>query len=93
SVLVDSINATNPAFRASDRGFRGFLSGYGLQSGPGQRRDIAMLNSLINGQSTMMAYNDCFWLMVPLLLTSLPLILLLPRRGVPEDPEVAAGLH
>jgi DHA2 family multidrug resistance protein len=93
SMLVDSITVTNPVFQTTDNGYRGFLSSNGLQSAPGQRRDIAMLNSMINGQSTMMAYNDCFWLLVPLLLVSLPLIFLLPNRGVPDDSEGAAGAH
>lgn len=93
SVLVSGVNATNPAFRSTDRGFRGFLASNGYQAEPSQRRDMAMLNSIINGQSTMMAYNDCFWLMVPMLLATIPLLLLLPRRGVPEDSEGAAPMH
>ncbi|HUY39001.1 MAG TPA: DHA2 family efflux MFS transporter permease subunit [Candidatus Binataceae bacterium] len=93
SMLVDSISATNPAFRASDRSYRGFLASNGLQSAPGQRRDMAMLNSVINGQSTMMAYNDCFWLLAPMVLAALPLILLLPNRGVPDDSDGTAQAH
>ncbi|MHB8382309.1 MAG: MFS transporter, partial [Candidatus Binataceae bacterium] len=93
SILVDSISATNPAFRATDQGYRGFLTSNGLQSAPGQRRDLAMLNSMINGQSTMMAYNDSFWMLVPMLLITLPLIFLLPNRGVPEEADPSAGAH
>ncbi len=93
SMLVDSISATNPVFKTTDNGYRGFLSSNGLQSAPGQRRDIAMLNSMINGQSTMMAYNDTFWVLVPLLLMVLPMIFLLPNTGVPEDTGGAAEAH
>jgi hypothetical protein len=52
-----------------------------------------MLNSMINGQSTMMAYNDSFWMLVPMLLITLPLIFLLPNRGVPDDTDATAGAH
>jgi MFS transporter, DHA2 family, multidrug resistance protein len=93
SMLVDSITATNPALRTTDQGYRGFLSSNGLRSAPGQRRDLAMLNAMINGQSTMMAYNDSFWMLVPMLLITLPLIFLLPNRGVPDDTDATAGAH
>ncbi|HVA80829.1 MAG TPA: DHA2 family efflux MFS transporter permease subunit [Candidatus Binataceae bacterium] len=91
AMLVESVTATNPTFRSADNGYRAFLSGAGLQSAPGQRRDIAILNSMINGQSATMAYNDCFWLLVPLLLITLPLIFLLPRRGIPDQTDGTAG--
>jgi DHA2 family multidrug resistance protein len=93
SVLVDSISATNPTFRSIDNGYQGFLRGNGLQSAPGQRRDLAMLNSMINGQSTMMAYNDTFFLLVPLLVVALPLIFMLPNRGVPDDTGGSDAAH
>ncbi len=93
SMLVDSITATNPTFRAADQRYRGFLAGSGLQAASGQPRDIAILNSVINGQSTMMAYNDCFWMLAPLLLAALPLILLLPKQGVPAETEGSDAVH
>jgi len=89
SSLVDSFSATNPVFRQTDAEFRSALMGAGLHSAPGQRRDLAMLNTIVNRQSTMMAYNDCFWLVVPMFLVALPLLLLLPREGVPPDAEHA----
>ena len=55
-----------------------------MRSAPGQRRDLAMVNALINRQSTMMAYNDCFWLVVPMFLIVLPLLFLLPKEKVPS---------
>src|SRR5581483_4412295 len=84
SDLVDSISATNPVFRRADSEFRGRLTQAGLYSAPQQRRDLAVVNAVINRQSTMMAYNDCFWLVVPMFLIVLPLLLLLPREGVPS---------
>jgi MFS transporter, DHA2 family, multidrug resistance protein len=87
SVLVDTISSTDLAFRLTDRQFSGFLSSHGLAPGGAARTDLAMINSIINRQSTMMAYNDCFWLMVPMFLLATPLLLLLPKRGVPEGGE------
>jgi hypothetical protein len=48
---------------------------------PGSRQGLAMINGVVNRQSTMMAYNDVFSLVVPLLLLMLPVVFLLPRRG------------
>jgi DHA2 family multidrug resistance protein len=93
SDLVDSISPTNPAFRRADAEFRSALLGAGLFSAPGQRRDLAMVNTLINRQSTMMAYNDCFWLVVPMFLIVLPLLFLLPKEGVPSGTVEQAGAH
>jgi DHA2 family multidrug resistance protein len=81
SDLVDSISATNPAFRQADAEFRNALLGAGLFSAPRQRRDLAMVNALINRQSTMMAYNDCCWLVVPMFLVVLPLLFSYQKRG------------
>jgi DHA2 family multidrug resistance protein len=89
SSLVDTISVTNPVFRQTDAQFRSALLGAGIHSEPGQRRDLAMLNSIVNRQSTMMAYNDCFWLVVPMFLVVLPLLLLLPKEGVPPGSESA----
>jgi DHA2 family multidrug resistance protein len=86
SVLVDTVTSTNPAFQATQQQFAGFLQ-QSLTAGVSNRRDVAMINSMINRQSTMMSYNDCFWLMVPMFLLATPLLLLLPKRGVPEGGE------
>jgi hypothetical protein len=32
-----------------------------------------------------MAYNDGFWLMVPMFVIAMPLLLLLPRHGLPPE--------
>ncbi len=92
SDLVDSISATNPAFRRADAQFRDALMQSGLYSAPRQRRDLAMVNAVVNRQSTMMAYNDCFWLVVPMFLIVLPLLLLLPKEGVPPGDAEAVEL-
>jgi MFS transporter, DHA2 family, multidrug resistance protein len=87
SVLVDTINPINPAFRNATSEFSAYLAGQGLPSPTLQRRDLALVNAIINRQATMMAYNDCFWLMMPIFIIALPLILLVPSRGVPDRAE------
>jgi MFS transporter, DHA2 family, multidrug resistance protein len=90
SDLVDSVRRTNPLFRATDQQFRNFLATNGMSSAPSQRRDLAMINQIVNRQATMMSYNDCFWLTVPMLAVVLPFLFLLPKNGVPVDGEVHA---
>jgi MFS transporter, DHA2 family, multidrug resistance protein len=90
SDLVEGVRRTNPLFRATDQQFRNFLASNGMSSAPSQRRDIAMINQMVNRQATMMAYNDCFWLTVPMLAIVLPFLFLLPKSGVPVDGEVHA---
>jgi hypothetical protein len=36
---------------------------------------------MVNRQATMMAYNDVFTMVVPLLLIIIPVVFFLPRRG------------
>lgn len=85
SNLVGSVRRTNPLFRSTDQQFQNFLGAHGLVSAPGQRRDLAMFNQIINRQATMMAYNDCFWLTALILAAVLPFLFLLPKSGVPQD--------
>jgi MFS transporter, DHA2 family, multidrug resistance protein len=87
SDLVGAVRRTNPAFRTADAQFRGFLGSHGIASFGGQRADLAMLDQVVNHQATMMAYNDCFWLMAILLVIVLPFLFLLPKTGVPEQSE------
>ena len=88
SELVGGLRATNPMFRSTDQQYRSFLSSNGFASMPGQRMDLAMLNRIVNGQATMMSYNDCFWLMAVMLVGVLPFLFLLPNTGVSEEPEL-----
>ena len=87
SELVGAFSGTNPTFRSTDTQFRSLLSGYGVASTPGGRSDLAMLSQIVNNQSTMMAYNDCFWLMAVMLVGVLPFLFLLPKSGVPQESE------
>jgi DHA2 family multidrug resistance protein len=85
SVLVSDVSALNPTLRSTEQGFSSFLTMRGFSQSALPNHGLAMVNAQINQQATMMAYNDGFWLMVPMFLLALPLILLLPRHGLPQD--------
>lgn len=81
SVLVTNISELNHTFMHADRSFasRFRMSAYGPSLTGG--RNMAMLNQMVNRSATVMAFNDVFFMMVPVLLASLPLLFLLPRRA------------
>jgi len=81
SVLVDGMTRLNPVFRETRNGLASYLRHDALGYVPGSRQGLDLINSMLNRQATMMAYNDVFSLVVPLLLIILPVIFLLPRRG------------
>jgi DHA2 family multidrug resistance protein len=85
SVLVSGLTALNPTLRSTQSGYSSFLTMRGFSQSTLPNHGLAMVNAQINRQATMMAYNDGFFLMVPMFLLSLPLLLLLPRHGLPQD--------
>jgi MFS transporter, DHA2 family, multidrug resistance protein len=87
SELVSGISRTNPLFRSTDAQFRSFLGSHGIAPTPSGRSDLAMFDQILNRQATMMAYNDCFWLMAVMLIAVLPFLFLLPKTGVPQEAE------
>ena len=87
SELVGAVSGMNPLFRSTDAQFRSVLSGYGVAATPTRRSDLAMFSQIVNNQATMMAYNDCFWLMAVMLVAVLPFLFLLPKTGVPHEAE------
>jgi MFS transporter, DHA2 family, multidrug resistance protein len=87
SELVDGMRRTNPLFRSTDAQFRSFLASRGIASTPSRRSDLAMIDQIVNRQSTMMSYNDSFWLMAVMLVAVLPFLFLFPNTGVPQETE------
>jgi MFS transporter, DHA2 family, multidrug resistance protein len=88
SDLVDRVRGTNPLFRSTEAQFHTYLGSRGVVAASGQRPELAMLNQIVNQQSTMMAYNDCFVLMAAMLVVVLPFLFLLPKEGIPPGTEV-----
>jgi DHA2 family multidrug resistance protein len=83
--LAGNISNLNPALRQYNASANARLMMQGYGSPTYQTRDLMMVNGLLNRQATMMAYNDTYTLLAVLFVLALPLILLLPRRGIPAD--------
>jgi DHA2 family multidrug resistance protein len=81
SVLVDGVNRLNPIFRQARNGLASYLRYGSPDYISGSRQSLDLINATVNRQATMMAYNDVFSLVVPLLLITIPVVLLLPWRG------------
>ena len=85
SMLVSNISQLNQNFVRADQGYTATLLRYGFNSATVGTRDLAMVNSVVNRHATILAYNDVFFLLIPVLLASLLLVFLLPSRGyIPE---------
>jgi MFS transporter, DHA2 family, multidrug resistance protein len=81
AMLVPDISRLNPVFRETRSDLSSYLTHDTLNAMPFSRQPLGMLNNIVNRQATMMAYNDVFSLVVPILLLILPLVFLLPRHG------------
>jgi MFS transporter, DHA2 family, multidrug resistance protein len=81
AVLVPDISRLNPVFRETRSNMSSYLAFHALNSRPFSRQPLDLLNRIVNRQATMMAYNDVFSLVVPVLLLIMPVVLLLPGRG------------
>ncbi len=90
SVLVSTLNPLNHQFAQMDRSLRGAFQAYGYNSAAIGRSDLDFVNRMVNRQATSMAYNDVFYLMVPVLLLCLLLLFLLPKQGYVADSETVS---
>jgi MFS transporter, DHA2 family, multidrug resistance protein len=89
AALVPNISRLNDAFVEASGGLRErFLHPAPLMA-PGART-LSMINNMINTQAMMMAYNDVYLAMCFLFLLVVPLIVLLPKRGIPKIQEIRA---
>jgi DHA2 family multidrug resistance protein len=57
-------------------GLTGLLASSGLPPGEAEQSALKLLNSNVNLQATMMAFNDMFWMMGGLFVLGLPLLFL-----------------
>jgi DHA2 family multidrug resistance protein len=88
--LVEGVTGLDPNYLRSSVGFTRQLMHFGYNSAATSDRSLAMVNALVNRQSTMMAYNDVNWLVAIMALAVLPFVLLLPRRR-PDHARAARG--
>jgi DHA2 family multidrug resistance protein len=80
--LIEGVSGLDPNYLRSSAGFTARLMHFGYNSAATPDRSLAMVNGLVNRQSTMMAYNDVNALVAIMALSVLPFVLLLPRRGL-----------
>lgn len=83
--LVGNISNLSPAVRQFDRDATARLMAQGYASPTFRMRELALMRGVLNRQSTMMAYNDVWRLLVFLFIFALPLTLFLPRHGIPAE--------
>ncbi len=84
SVLIDYASPLNPIFRQAQTGTRSTL-GQSINPVGFPGRSLMVLNDAINRHATMLAYNDAFFIVVPMFLLVLPLLFLLPVHGYVPD--------
>jgi len=88
AALIPNIEALNSTFVETTAGLRTQLVHHGASLAP-RVGALAMVNNIINSNATMMAYNDVYLIMCFLFLAAMPLIVLLPKRGLPKIQEFA----
>jgi hypothetical protein len=87
AALVANIDSLNSSFVQATAGFRTELLRHGASLAP-RAGALSMVNNMINSQATMMAYNDVYLIMCFLFVFAMPLIVLLPKKGIPKIQEV-----
>jgi MFS transporter, DHA2 family, multidrug resistance protein len=78
SRLIEGVTSLDPSYLRSSAGYTASLMHFGYNSAATSYRSLAMVNGLVNRQSTMMAYNDVNWLVAVMALAVLPFVLMLP---------------
>ncbi len=87
--LVAHVTPYNPNLADFQRQAAALLDHAGLNPAALQHAGQALLNSLVNRQAAMMAYNDVSWTFGLLFLATIPLALLLPsRRRIAQQQEM-----
>jgi DHA2 family multidrug resistance protein len=85
AILSGNISNLSSATRAYTDSASSRLMSFGYSSPTLHIRELAMANGVLDRQSTMMAYDDAFTLLFWLFALTIPLTILLPRRGIPEE--------
>ena len=90
SRLIEGVSGLDPSYLRSAAGFSARLMHFGFNSAATSGRSLAMVNALVDRQSTMMSYNDVNWLVAVMTLLVLPFVLMLPARA-PDHARDARG--
>lgn len=85
-LLAHNISRLNPIYRHTRSGAVNYLKSGWLDSNSIHKQGVALIADMENRQSRMMAYNDAFFVIVPMFLLILPFILLLLKHGYKSSP-------
>ncbi len=91
SQLVANVTATNPAYATSHSQLGALLAQRGVPAGLAGQKATAVINSFVNQQAGLMAYNDAAWVIGLLFLGTLPLLLLFPGKRATSAPGGDSG--
>jgi MFS transporter, DHA2 family, multidrug resistance protein len=93
SVLIE--NVTPYAAAANDRlnAFSGLFRHWGASSHDAIGGARGMLDSVVMSQSTLLSFDDLFWMMAMTFIVSLPVVLLLAKGTDAKDKAAAAAAH
>jgi MFS transporter, DHA2 family, multidrug resistance protein len=91
SVLVEHLAVTDPNVQARIAGMTASLAAKGADAGTAKQQAITLLDGAARLQSSVLAFNDTFFVTAVLVLVSIPLVFVLgkPKAGV----KVEAGAH
>ena len=81
--LVDHVTPYDAETARTLDGLTGSLTARGLPPGTAESSALHLLDSVVDRQATMMAYNDVFWMMGMMFVFSLPFLLLLGSGATP----------
>ncbi|MFB3894335.1 MAG: DHA2 family efflux MFS transporter permease subunit, partial [Phycisphaerae bacterium] len=92
SNLVPYVSGYNPAFVQAQQQLAQLLVTEGLSPPDAATRSYALVNSFVDQQAAMLAYNDASFWFAMMFLCMVPLVLLPPRRQqMPGDTSAALG--
>jgi DHA2 family multidrug resistance protein len=78
--LVPHISPLDSAYTATHASLTTLLIQHQIDPASAHTKALALINTMVNRQARMLAYNDISWMMGAMFLAALPLLFLLPGR-------------
>jgi DHA2 family multidrug resistance protein len=89
--LVPHISPLDSAYTATHASLTTLLIQHQIDPASAHTKALALINTMVNRQARMLAYNDISWMMGAMFLAALPLLFLLPGRKGLRPPGGEAG--
>ncbi|HYB91507.1 MAG TPA: DHA2 family efflux MFS transporter permease subunit [Candidatus Binataceae bacterium] len=87
SILVDNITPRHEAFIAWSPAVQRVLRVPAFNSGSAQETAVSVVNHVVTREARMLAYNDVHCMLAIIMLIFLPIVFLLPSKGIPDETE------